>query len=128
MSKIIPFCKVREEHRYEIRIWFRGILPSAQISTYTFLRPIILGFGGLTYGHTSQQRFEKLTVCGEAFEDVPIRGQVDEDSDGIFGYLLAIISYVSSYKYFMTYSIIPHEQLQISDRQKLVRLEYSRLR
>jgi hypothetical protein len=58
-----------------------------------------LELGGLTYGHTSQQRFEKLIVCGEAFENIAISRQVDEDSDGIFGYLLAIISYLPSYEY-----------------------------
>ena len=43
---------------------------------------------GLTYCHASEEFFHEFFVRGEVLEDFIVCGQVDEDCEGILGYLL----------------------------------------
>jgi hypothetical protein len=54
------------------------------------------GVGGLgrrhTYGYSAEKCFYKFFVCCQVFQDLAVRREVDEDSEGIIRDLLLDIS------------------------------------
>lgn len=48
--------------------------------------------GGLTYGQPQQDGFEEGIVFSQQLKDFFVRGDVDEDREGIFSYRLLLLS------------------------------------